>query len=78
VLPYVLPIIAPNTITLEKAGEHYLAYGIDPQYESDNGVYYDRGYKVKSSNESYDMVKAKTVYNLACQVTGLDDSKVDV
>ncbi|CAO3693044.1 unnamed protein product [Umbelopsis ramanniana] len=78
VLPYILPIIAPNTVTLEKAGEHYLAYGIDPQYELDNGVYYDRGNKVKSSDESYDMVKAKTVYNLACQVTELDDSKVDV
>ncbi|KAI9289158.1 hypothetical protein BC943DRAFT_349687 [Umbelopsis sp. AD052] len=57
----------------KKAGEHYLGYGIDPQYASDNGIYYDRGNKVKSSEESYDMVKAKTVYNLACQVTGLDD-----
>lgn len=78
VLPYVLPLMTSNILTLEKAGEHYLGYGIDPQYASDNGIYYDRGNKVKSSEESYDMVKAKTVYNLACQVTGLDDSKVAV
>ncbi|KAI8582102.1 hypothetical protein K450DRAFT_298135 [Umbelopsis ramanniana AG] len=78
VLPYILPLITSNTVTLETAGEHYLGYGIDPQYASDNGIYYDRGNKVKSSEESYDMVKAKTVYNLACQVTGLDDRKVAV
>lgn len=76
--PHILKFVVSSVLTPEKASEQYLAYGTDPTYADDNGVYYKELVKTPSSQESYDLVKAKTVYNLACEVVGLDESKVDV
>jgi hypothetical protein len=78
IAPLVFPLLISNVLTPEKAAEHYLAYGTDPKFASDNGAYYLKGNQDKSSDESHDMVKAKTVYNLACQASGIDDHQVAV
>jgi hypothetical protein len=78
IAPVIFPLLLPDVLTPEIASEQYLSYGTDPKYALDNGVYYQRGSKQKSSEESHDMVKARTVYNLACEVTGLHDRKVTV
>ncbi|KAI9276336.1 hypothetical protein BC943DRAFT_333013 [Umbelopsis sp. AD052] len=76
--PLIFPLFLSNVLTPEKSAEQYLAYGTDPKFALDNGLYYQRGEKDKSSDESHDMVKAKTVYNLACQASGLEDHQVAV
>ncbi|CAO3682632.1 unnamed protein product [Umbelopsis ramanniana] len=76
--PLVFPLFIKDVSTPEKAAEQYFIYGTDAKFASDNGVYYLKGGKDKSTEESHDMVKAKTVYNLACQVSGLDDHQVAV
>jgi hypothetical protein len=78
VAPLIFPLFINDVSTPEKAAEQYFAYGTDAKFASDNGVYYLKGGKAESTEESHDMVKAKTVYNLACQASRLDDHQVAV
>ncbi|OZJ06724.1 hypothetical protein BZG36_00433 [Bifiguratus adelaidae] len=74
---YLMPL-HPSARSLDEAGNEYLAYATSPEFAKDNGVYYRQGKQAKSSAESHDMVKARTVWNKACDVIGMPDHKVEV
>lgn len=75
---HVLPLIIPYTLTSEQSGERYLEYGTDEKFKDVNGCFYRNGQTIESSAESHDMDKAKIVYNKACEVAGIEDSKVEI
>ncbi|OZJ06680.1 hypothetical protein BZG36_00432 [Bifiguratus adelaidae] len=76
-MKYVMPWFS-FAISADQSSNEYLAYGIDDKYANDNGCYYRYGKKTESSKESHDMVKAKTVWNLACDVIGMPEEKMQV
>ncbi|KAL1917005.1 uncharacterized protein VTP21DRAFT_5203 [Calcarisporiella thermophila] len=59
----------------EVAGEEYLYYGTSEAIEGVSGKYFQYKEVVDSSEESYDMEKAKAAWNLACEATGIVDEK---
>ncbi|KAG2183326.1 hypothetical protein INT43_006331 [Umbelopsis isabellina] len=75
---YVLPLIISTTLTSEQSGERYLEYGTDERFKDVSGCFYRHGEIIDSSVESHDMDKAKTVYNKACQVADIEESKVEI
>ncbi|RUP47606.1 hypothetical protein BC936DRAFT_145540 [Jimgerdemannia flammicorona] len=64
-----------SAVTIEKATDDYLLYGSNTELEGVTGKYFRDGKESSSSADSYNLEKGKKVWNVACDIAGLDDTK---
>lgn len=66
---------AKFAMTADQSSDQYLLHGTSEELESVTGKYFRYGKEAESSEDSYNLEKAKKVWNVACDVAGLEDKK---
>ena len=71
-LRYILPVM-PFARSVEEAATSYAFMATDPSLEGRTGKFYGEMKELASSPDSYDLEKAGRFWQLACELTGVED-----
>jgi hypothetical protein len=75
---YVLPRLTwaiPFASTLEKSGAAYARLITDPKLENISGKYFHEMKEIPSSTDSYDLTKARDLWETSIKLSGLKASE---